>query len=1154
MSRVRGFLPYIFIVFFNSFVDLGHKILIQNTLYQTESAGMFSLYSSIVNALILLPYVFLFTPSGFIADRFSKTNVLRITALGAIPLTLIATWSYYNGYFKLAFFLTLLLAIQSVINSPAKYGYIKEIYGKASIARVNAFVQTTTIIAILAGTFIFSLIFNHYLSLYNLEHSTDKSTILKAIAPAGFILVILSVAEAICSFIIPKKSAADPDSHYEIPKYVRGIYLKEYLFQASQTKIIFMCILGLSVFWGVNQVLLASYGAYLKDFAGNPNSVFVQGALGIGGIGILLGATYAGRVSRGFIEAGMIPCAAIGSTIGLFFLPQVVNHGMILLLFIIYGFFGGMLVVPLNALIQFNAKDRNLGKTLAVNNFMQTVFMLGFLLLNILFTSLGGSPKYFIFGLFIVAVIATIYALISLPQSLVRYLIYFVVSKFYRVQVYGIDNLPSTGGVLLLGNHTSYLDWAILQIASPRPIRFVMERAIYQKWYLNWLLSKLKMIPISVHGSKNAMDEINQALQQGEIVALFPEGRLSRNGQIGYFHNGFEKALKNSGAAVIPFYLLGLWGSVSSHATERYRRISGHLQRRISVTFGTMLSDQLNASQAKQQVQQLSISAWKQHVASLGTVPQAWLRRVKQMPNSLCLIDSTGTRLSSAQLLSTVMYMQYHIKPQVLNQKNVGILLPAGIGGVLANLVLLCLGKTVVNLNFTSSLSALEYAIKDSNTYTIITSRVFVEKLIQRGYDLSSILAKTEVVYLEDFKKPTSKIAIIRNFIMVHLLPLWVLKLIILTGQDNNATAAILFSSGSEGKPKGIELTHRNILGNIKQVTSVFNIREDDVILSTLPLFHAFGLTVTTFMPLCEGTPMICHPDPTDAVKIGKLIYQHRVTVMCGTSTFFGLYNRNRQLLPQMFESLRLVIAGAEKLNEQIRKDFKLKFNKDIYEGYGATEVAPVASSNLPDELDARDWHLQIANRIGSVGLPLPGTAFKIVDPSTLEELPMGEEGMVLIGGTQVMNGYLNNPTKTKEVLIPDGDITWYVTGDKGRVDEDGYLTIVDRYSRFAKIGGEMISLSLVEQAVSQVFPDASLEVMALSLADDKKGEKIILLHTGELNRSFVRENLLRQQLSPLYIPAEYISVAELPKLGSGKKDYVNAKKWLLENQEICSA
>ena len=339
MSKAKGFLPYILIVFFNSFVDLGHKILIQNTLYQTESASHFSLYSSIVNALILLPYILLFTPSGFIADKFSKTNVLRITAVAAIPLTLIATWSYFNGYFTLAFLLTLLLAIQSVINSPAKYGYIKEIYGKGSIARINAVVQTTTIIAILAGTFVFSLIFNHYLHITHMAESLDKSKILQAVAPAGFILVILSIAEAVCSFRLPKKMAADPDSHYELNKYVHGTYLRDYIREVGQTKIIFMCILGLSVFWGVNQVLLASYGAYLKDFAGNPNPVFVQGALAIGGIGILLGATYAGRVSRGFIEAGMIPFAAVGLTIGLLFLPQAENHALILTLFIIYGFF-----------------------------------------------------------------------------------------------------------------------------------------------------------------------------------------------------------------------------------------------------------------------------------------------------------------------------------------------------------------------------------------------------------------------------------------------------------------------------------------------------------------------------------------------------------------------------------------------------------------------------------------------------------------------------------------------------------------------------------------------------------------------------------------------------------------------------------------------
>ena len=253
-----------------------------------------------------------------------------------------------------------------------------------------------------------------------------------------------------------------------------------------------------------------------------------------------------------------------------------------------------MLIVPLNALIQFNAKDRDLGKVLAANNFMQTVFMLGFLILNIIYTSLGGSSRYFILGLFVVAVIATTYSLMSLPQSLVRYLIYLIVSRFYRIQVHGLDNLPSNGGVLLLGNHASYLDWAILQIASPRPIRFVMERAIYQKWYLNWILSKLRMIPISPHGSKDAIDEIHHALKDGEIVALFPEGRLSRNGQIGHFNSGFEKALQESGAMVIPFYLLGLWGTASSHATDRYKRISRHRYRRVSISFGSPLTDSVN--------------------------------------------------------------------------------------------------------------------------------------------------------------------------------------------------------------------------------------------------------------------------------------------------------------------------------------------------------------------------------------------------------------------------------------------------------------------------------------------------------------------------------------------------------------------------------
>lgn len=300
-------------------------------------------------------------------------------------------------------------------------------------------------------------------------------------------------------------------------------------------------------------------------------------------------------------------------------------------------------------------------------------------------------------------------------------------------------------------------------------------------------------------------------------------------------------------------------------------------------------------------------------------------------------------------------------------------------------------------------------------------------------------------------------------------------------------------------------------------------------------------------MPLLEGTPVVCHPDPTDVVKIARLIYKYKVTVMCGTSTFLGMYCRNKKVLPEMLASLRLVIAGAEKLTEQVHNSFKHKFNLDVYEGYGATEVAPVASANLPNTLMSDRWQVQVTQKQGTVGLPVPGTAFKIVDPETLQSLPANTEGMVLIGGTQVMKGYLNNPEKTQQVLIPEGDFTWYVTGDKGKLDEDGFLTIVDRYSRFAKVAGEMVSLSAVEQRIEKVLNDPSIEMMAISMPDEKKGEKIIILHTGEIDAKQIREGLQAIPGSNLMIPAAYQQVDAIPKLGSGKKNYTAGKLLLGE-------
>ncbi|MGE3593756.1 MAG: AMP-binding protein [Arcobacter sp.] len=252
-------------------------------------------------------------------------------------------------------------------------------------------------------------------------------------------------------------------------------------------------------------------------------------------------------------------------------------------------------------------------------------------------------------------------------------------------------------------------------------------------------------------------------------------------------------------------------------------------------------------------------------------------------------------------------------------------------------------------------------------------------------------------------------------------------------------------------------------------------------------------MVVTTYLPLIEGIKCVAHPDPTDGLGIAKLVSSYKATIMCGTSTFFRLYAKNQKIHPLMFESLRLVVAGAEKLREDVKFEFKKRFGKDILEGFGATETSPVASCNLPDVL-ASDFTVQIGQKAGTVGMAIPGTTIKIVNPETFKELEPNEEGMILISGIQVMKGYLKNEEKTKQVLKTIRGKTYYITGDKGKIDEDGFITIVDRYSRFAKLGGEMISLGAVEEKISRLLElkdDSSVDFIVTSVEDEKKGEKI---------------------------------------------------------------
>jgi acyl-[acyl-carrier-protein]-phospholipid O-acyltransferase/long-chain-fatty-acid--[acyl-carrier-protein] ligase len=290
-----------------------------------------------------------------------------------------------------------------------------------------------------------------------------------------------------------------------------------------------------------------------------------------------------------------------------------------------------------------------------------------------------------------------------------------------------------------------------------------------------------------------------------------------------------------------------------------------------------------------------------------------------------------------------------------------------------------------------------------------------------------------------------------------------------------------------------------NIMANLKQIADVLNTTEDDEVMASLPLFHAFGLTVTQFMPLIEGLPLVCHADPRDALGRAKGIAKYKATVLFGTSTFFRLYCRNKKVHPLMLGSLRLTISGAEKLNQAVRDTFKTKLNKDIYEGYGATETTPVAGINIAAVLSTDDWKIQVGDKPGTIGMPLPGASFKIVDPNNFEKLATDEDGMILIGGAQVMQGYLNNAAdgnnKTQQVIKVIDGIRWYDTGDKGHLGLDGFLTIVDRYSRFAKLGGEMISLGLVEAKVQ-----AAIKLSLQSVQSDLEASSVSTLEDSSYN------------------------------------------------------
>ena len=506
-------------------------------------------------------------------------------------------------------------AIQSALYSPAKYGYLKELIGVNKLAQGNAMVQAVTIVSILLGTFVFSALFEYLLIDVKL---TSPAVILQSCVVLGCVFVVLSVIEWLYSRQLPEIKESDDALRFQFNKYLKGQYLKANFTTIFAKRVIWLSIVGLSMFWAVSQVMLATFPAFAKEVLAMNNTLVIQGILASTGIGIVVGSLWAARISKNHIELGLIPISALAFAFFIGIVADLTTVSAMVAVFLGLGISGGLFIVPLNALMQYHAKENELGTVLSGNNLVQNIAMLGFLVATIVLVHLGvGSVDIFTL-LMVIAFVGAIYTVYQLPHSLITIIAALVLKRRYKVDVLGFEHLPETGGLLLLGNHISWIDGILLQMVTPRKVRFVMLRSIYNLWYLKPLMKFFGCIPISSGNSRESLSLVNQALKNGEVVSLFPEGAISRTGSLGVFRTGYERVVYNEDGSVIegkivPFYIHGLWGSRLSRANSKKLRkntVSG-LKRNVSVTFGEPLAMDTNATELKQKVFELSYQAWE---------------------------------------------------------------------------------------------------------------------------------------------------------------------------------------------------------------------------------------------------------------------------------------------------------------------------------------------------------------------------------------------------------------------------------------------------------------------------------------------------------------------------------------------------------------
>ena len=1124
LLATRRFAPLFWCQFFSAFNDNFLKNALAFLILFKWAGPNSEPLIALATAIFIFPYFILSAIGGELADRFDKSVVAQRLKLTEIAVAGVAVAGFWYDSPELLFVALFLIGVIAALFGPIKYGILPDHLAEGELPAGNALVEGATFIAILTGTIVAGL--------------TSKNG-----SPASFAALMMAFALAcwISALFIPRTGEAAPSLviDFNIARstwvLLRDLYRESRLWWGGMV---------VSWFWLVGVVVTTLLAPLVKNALGGDQQV-INAYLAVFSIAVAIGSGLAawlasGRIvlittvfgaillgvfaiDLGWLTTGMI-AAQQGRGVTEVFSGGPGVHVAIDLAGLAIG--GGLFIVPSFAAVQAWAGADRRARVVAAVNVLNALFMTFAGLCVAALQAQGVTTSAILVSVGVLNLVVAIIILRTMPANPVRDSLSMIFRTFFRLDVTGLENVAKAGpNAIIALNHVSFLDAAVaLSLLEREPV-FAIDSGIAQRWWVKPFLKLTRAVPLDPTKPLATRTLIN-AVRGGDPLIIFPEGRITVTGSLMKVYDGAAMIADKSEAMLVPVRIKGLEKTYFTRlASSQVRRrlvpkVTVTVLEPVKLSVDPMLRGKRRRMAAGAMLYTIMSDLIYRTTSTNRTIVEAVIEGAADSGrNRVAIEDPVSGPLTYKRLLVGAAVLGRKLMWLGETGDAIGVMLPNANGAAVTILAVMSAGRVPAMINFTAGLMNIRSACEAANIKHILTSRVFVERAhLDKVVD--ALAPDLSILFLEDVRREI-KVGDKLHGLFAAKRPL------VKCGADD--PAAILFTSGSEGTPKGVVLSHRNILANAAQAEARIDFGRTDTVFSILPVFHSFGLTVGLFLPLVSGVRVYLYPSPLHYRIVPEMIYGVNATIMFGTDTFLAGYARSAHAYD--FRSLRYIMAGAEPVKESTRRTYMEKFGLRILEGYGVTETAPVLALNTP-----------MFNKFGTVGRLMPGVEAR------LEPVPGVEEGgRLYVRGPNVMLGYLRAENPGLIERPPNG---WHDTGDIVAIDADGFIAIKGRAKRFAKIGGEMISLAAVEALAAELWPDAISG--AATVPDARKGERLVLVtNKPDPKRADLLAFARARGASEMMVPTEVVIVEKLPMLGSGKIDNIALTNFVRERAKF---